>query len=459
MRNVSGKIIYVGKAKNLRRRLGDYFLKGQKEPKVEAMLREVADFEIHLTTTESEALHLEERMILDFLPSFNIAGRTARRRHWIVSGGGETLPKFEVTSTRPPRPTRHYGPYPSLVTAAWVVSFLNRLYGLRSCHPCAPSEKEFSHCMEHKVNNCSAPCAGKIDAGSYLENFARACAWLDQPKWKITGLIEEHMKGLARRRHFEQAARVRDVLNSLGTSLSPTKTRRYRVRPSLATAQLQCLREELGLREIPEKMEAFDISHMGGKTNIASVVVFKCGQPSFKDYRTYTLPVHGSNDVECMRQALIRRYTKVPMPDIILVDGGIPQLHAALSAFGFLEKIPPCLIALAKERETIFRADGTALQLELSSPALHMVQRIRDEAHRTANSGTRRNSSRIMRDSSLLKIRGLGPRRVSRLLREFKTVKEIIRCSPEKLAPVLKVSPEFARKLCAEMRESLQVGG
>jgi excinuclease ABC subunit C len=454
MRNSSGKIIYVGKAKNLRRRLRDYFCNGAKDQKVEAMLREVSDFEIHLTSSERSALLLEEKMILDFLPSFNIMGRSPRRRYWIVAGGSPTVPRLEIRPTSPRAPEKNYGIYPSLASAGWIVAFLNRLYGLRSCLPAIPTDRDFAHCLEHRVNNCSAPCVDELGKPSYLENFSRACTWLEQPRTKIIGLLEEHMKTLARRHKYEQAARCRDVLHSLGDFRPASRSTRRRrlVRPSLATEQLRCLQEALGLSHPPRKMEAFDISHMGGTTNIASVVVFADGQPCTKDYRHFRLPVLGANDVECIKQAVIRRYTNAELPDLVLIDGGLPQLGAARSAFDFLKKTASCLVALAKERETIFLSSGAPLQLDLSSPALHLVQRIRDEAHRIANSATRRLSSRKMRASSLLGVRGVGPHRAKLLLKEYGTVKKIAKSSPEALSKLLRISPSRSSEILRELR-------
>jgi excinuclease ABC subunit C len=452
MRSGTGRVVYVGKAKNLKRRLGDYFLRKLKDKKTTRLVREVTDFEIHPTTDETAALLLEEKLILDFMPKYNVAGRGGMTRHWItLSQVG--LPRFLIVSGSHSSSNPHFGPYPSLATAQWIVSFINRLYGLRSCSPENPTAIDFAHCLEHQVNRCSAPCVAFVSPDEYQKKVDSACAWLGQPRWRIEKLLRGHMNSLSKSLQFEKAAKCRDVVLSLRRpEAHKTRSISNRTTRDLARFQMKAFTEALSLDSDLATIEGFDVSHSGGKGNVVSLVVFLGGLPVREKFRQFRIPVDGANDPECIRQALVRRYTRSVLPEIIIVDGGLPQLSAAKLAMKELGKSPQCLLALAKQTETLFREDGTTISLPLSSPALHMAQRVRDEAHRVANSFTRRMASRQMRTSALTTIEGVGEKLAVRLMRKFGSVAGVAGGDVEELALV----PGVGRLLALKIKESLR---
>lgn len=451
MRSGTGRVVYVGKAKNLKRRLGDYFLRKLRDKKTIQLVREVTDFEIHPTTDETAALLLEEKLILDFMPKYNVAGRRGMTRHWItLSQVG--LPRLSIASGLPPSSNPHFGPYPSLATAQWIVSFINRLYGLRSCSPENPTSADFVHCLEHQVNRCSAPCVASVSLDEYQRKVESACAWLGQPRWRIDKLLSGHMRSLSKSLQFEKAAKCRDVVLSLRRPAArKPRSISNRTTRDLACFQMREFTEALSLDSDLATIEGFDVSHSGGKGNVVSLVVFLRGLPVREKFRHFRIPMDGANDPECIRQALVRRYTRVALPEIIIVDGGLPQLSAARLAMKELGKSPKCLLALAKQTETLFREDGTIISLPLSSPALHMAQRVRDEAHRVANSFTRRMASRQMRASALTTIEGVGEKLAVRLMIKFGSASGVANAEAEELALV----PGVGRVLALKIKESL----
>lgn len=455
MRSSSGKVIYVGKSKNLRRRLSDYFLRKGLDSKTESLVSSTSDFEIHITPTESAATTLEEKMIVEFLPRYNLAQRHGHPRYWILEDDSGAWPKFVVKGERPPRRSRRHGPYLTASTAHWLASFTSKMYGLRTCPSTRPTESDFSHCIEHKINNCTAPCVGLISDEEYRKRFYSACLWLSQPSWKMASLIREHMRHLSKIRQFEKAAQCRDVAASLSRRSPASASVDLRMPQELCDLQVSELQTALGMDHPPTQMEAFDVSHLGGTRNVASLVLMKNGRPRRREYRYYRLPVRGPNDPECIRQAVLRRYAKSPLPDLLVIDGGLPQLAAAHAALSELGKSPKTLIALAKERETIFRAFAPPINLPLSSPALHLVQRIRDEAHRFANAYTRRQYSKTLTRTSLTEIKGISEAQSKSLLKKFGSVKRVSEASLASLCEVAGISLSMASRLKRHLSSSV----
>jgi len=390
MRSCEGAVIYVGKSKNLRRRLASYFTRKPSDAKTMALIAEADDFEIHLAHTERQALLLEEKLIVEMLPKYNIAQRRGRRRYWISIDISAEFPTLDVvTGKTVSRSEGRFGPFPSLGCAAWLVKFLNRLYGIRSCKFRRPDASHHKHCPEPVISNCSAPCVGQIGSDEYRWRVEGVLRWLRQPRWKMMALLDEHMRQLAKAKQFEKAAACRDAAAALQGPGNSLPKRGLKVYKEMAEYQLKCLAEELRLARIPTVIEAFDISHFGGRGNVASVVRFVQGLPDKKRYQCYRLELDGPNDTGCIFHSVKHHYDTNPLPDIIVIDGGGAQFSAAREALKSIGKWPTKVIALAKRRETIFLETNSTIQLPLDSDALHLVQRIRDEAHRTANAYTR----------------------------------------------------------------------
>lgn len=447
MRDAAGCVVYVGKAKNLRRRLRDYFGGSRvKDPKLVALLELVDDFEVHTTATERDALLLEERLIGNLLPRFNVSLRQGRRRFWIAVDPTMTLPRLQVVGQRRKLGSNDiFGPFASHAAACWLVRWLNRHFGLRACAPFCPGAEDFLHCVEPVVNRCSAPCVGRITAEEYGLKMNRARLWLGQPRWRLVRFLREEMKVLAKGQQFEKAAQYRDAIACLQDPGSKMPPRGLKVDPAMAEAQHEALRELLNMPDL-HLIECFDISHFGGQDNVASLVRFRDGLPEKSKYRYFRMAVQGANDYACMGEAVRRRYKRGDHPDLVVVDGGLPQLAAArgaLAGIGCHMKV----IALAKEDERLYFTDGTNLKLPHDSPALHLVQRIRDEAHRRANGYTRLRQRGKVTASLLEGVTGLSPQLVRTLLARFGSVARIRNLPTSELMEVQGVGQRLADRI------------
>jgi excinuclease ABC subunit C len=453
MRDAAGVVIYVGKAKNLRRRLRDYFGGTRvKDPKLAALLEMVADFEIHPTATERDALLLEEKLIGNFLPRFNVSLRQGRRRFWITVDRTIDVPRLQVVGRRSRLGGDSlFGPYSSYAVACWLVRWLNRHFGLRSCLPVRPGPEDYRHCLEPTVNGCSAPCVGGVTVEEYATKVDRAVQWLAQPRWRLVRFLREEMKLLATARQFEKAAQYRDALACLQDPGSQLPPRGIRLDSEMAAAQQGELRKLLNLEKLC-LLECFDISHLNGQENVASMVRFRDGLPEKNKYRYFRLSVQGANDYACMREAVERRYRRGEHPDLIVVDGGLPQLAAAqeaLAAIGCGIKV----MALAKEDERLYFTDGTNLKLPHDSPALHLVQRIRDEAHRRANGYTKLRQRKKTTQSLLDSVPGLSPGLKRGLLDRFGSVARMRNLGVSELMQVSGVGARLAEKIRRLLQE------
>lgn len=444
MRDGGGAVVYVGKAKNLRRRIGTYFRRGGGGGKA-GMTREIADFEVHTTPTEKDALLLEERLISDLLPRHNLAQRGGLVRGWIRIDLGEKMPRLEVVSDDGGVGS-FFGPYP-VEAARWLVGFLNRLYGLRPCPHPAAGRRERAHCLEPVVNHCCEPCVGGEGLEGYSERAGRAAKWLSQPLWRIEGLVKDSMTRLARGRRFERAAGCRDFLAAVGGPRTGVPPRGIAVGRELAREQVDALAEELGIAGGPRVMECFDVSHLGGRGNVVSMARFVWGVVDPRGQRYFPIGEDGTGDAECIRQAVLRRCWKGRPPDLVVIDGGEGQLSAAKDAMVRGGWRGVAVLAISKERELLHLGGGKVLRLPATSPALHLVQRARDEAHRLANGYTRSRSRQRVRGSSILSGAGIGPKTAERLISSFGSAHRALRAAESELLAVRGVGARTARKV------------
>jgi excinuclease ABC subunit C len=268
------------------------------------------------------------------------------------------------------------------------------------------------------------------------------------------------MADAANKREFEKAAELRDVVFALEQTLR--KTRRFErhdpTRPEGNAEALQSLQQALGLDFVPHTMECFDISHISGTFVVASMVRFADGSPDKDNYRRFQIKSFiGNDDFRAMEEVVSRRYRRLAeeqklFPDLIVIDGGRGQIGAALKAFVALDLNPPALIGLAKQHETIIFPDARPpLNLPLNHPGLHILQRLRDEAHRFANTYNANLQSRKIRESVLDDFAGLGPVRRGALLGHFGSIDRLRAASVEEIAEV----PGFGGRMAAELQAFL----
>ena len=454
------RVIYVGKAKDLHRRVSQYFHPSRKmgaDLKTRALLQSIAELETHGVRSEPEAILLEGRLIKEYRPRYNVSFRDDKRFLMVRVDLDEPFPKFQTTRMKREDKARYFGPFAHSGALRQTLSLMRRKFGLRSCRPEVPGEKDYRHCLDHVIKNCSAPCVGKISREEYGERVKQACEFLEGKTQEMRDDLKVAMKKAAERRDFEKAAALRNLVEDLKKTTRPTK-RFFRDLPTTVVPErdLEVLRDVLGLGVIPARIECFDISNISDTHSVASMVMFRDGRPSRPAYRRYRIQgVAGQDDVGCMAEVIRRRCTRwkseggMP-PDLIVVDGGKGQLGAAvkeLQEAGWAE-VPA--IGLAKQNEEIFRPGRPdPIVLPKESGAIRLLQRVRDEAHRVANGYHQLLMKKRMEMSELDSIPGVSGVRKRALLKKFGSVGRVAKATVEQLAEVEGVGEKVAGAIAA----------
>lgn len=569
---VDGAVLYVGKAKNLKRRLSSYFQKSDLSPRIRLMLEQVAGIEVSVTRSEAEALILENTLIKRLKPKYNILFRDDKSYPYIALSGGDFPRLFYYRGAFEKR-NRYYGPFPSALAAREAIERVQKTFLLRTCE-----ETVFAHrsrpCLLHQIHRCKAPCVGLVSPEEYAQDVRRAELFLSGRHGEVIEELRRQMEAEAKRLRFEQAAAIRDQIRALqkvlhrqyvsapgagdvdivvavseggmscvnlamvrgglhlgdraffpeggeeadaAEALAAFLGQHYADNPpparilasawpeeeermglplvqprsemerawlemaeknahlalklrlqagARATARLAALQEALALPEPPRRIECFDVSHTMGEGTVASCVVCVDGQMKKGEYRRYNVAgVTPGDDYAALRQILTRRYSRLAqsaeaggndesmtrLPDLILIDGGKGQHAVArevLAELG-LAAIPSLGIAKGEERkpgtETLFPPDREEpLELASTDPAFHLLQQIRDEAHRFAIAGHRARREKRRRASVLDEIPGIGPARRRALLAHFGGLAGVKAATVEDLCRVKGISRELA---------------
>ncbi len=490
MKDRLNRVIYVGKARDLRKRLASYFTPSRRsraDLKTRALIDSIWDFEIHTVASEPEALLLEHKLIKDFRPKYNISFRDDKRFLLVKVNLHDPFPRFQLTRLRKEDGARYFGPFAHSGALRSTLNMMKKLYGLRSCRPLTPSETDFKHCLDHIIKNCSAPCVGRISHQDYIERVERACQLLEGQSKAMVENLEAEMRKAAEKLDFEKAAQLRDMIEDLRRTTKPQRrfTRASIPRTIDPIADLKALGEALSLPDAPRVMECFDISNISSTHIVASMVCFRDGVPDKANYRRYRIrTVTGQDDFASMAEVVRRRYSRVlldasnamgaeaeftqepameamerlrrrqrppggvRLPDLIIVDGGRGQLGMACRELQRLGLPDLAIIGLAKENEEIHRPGRPVpLALPHDSGALKMLQRIRDEAHRFANGFHQILMKRRLQESILDDCPGVSRSRKEALLREFGSVRRLRKASEEEIASVTGVGPRLAATL------------
>ena len=453
------RVIYVGKAKDLHRRVSQYFHPSRKmgaDLKTRALLQSIAELETHVVKSEPEAILLEGRLIKEYRPRYNVSFRDDKRFLLVRVDVEEPFPKFQTTRMKREDKARYFGPFAHSGALRQTLSLMRKKFGLRSCRPEIPGEREYRHCLDHVIKNCSAPCVGKISRAEYQERVMQACSFLEGKSMEMREDLKAAMKKAAERRDFEKAASLRNLVEDLKKTTRPSR-KFFRDLPTTVVPEkdLETLRDVLGLGTVPARIECFDISNISDTHSVASMAVFRDGRPSKPAYRRYRIQgVAGQDDVGCMAEVIRRRCVRWSMegsepPDLIVVDGGKGQLGAAvreLHGAGWTE-VP--VIGLAKQNEEIFRPGRPdPILLPKENGAIRLLQRVRDEAHRVANGYHQLLMKKRMQMSELDSIPGISGVRKRALLKKFGTVSRVAKATVEELAEVegvgLKVASAIA---------------
>lgn len=494
-----GSVIYVGKARDLRKRLASYFAPSRQrlaEHKTRALIQSIWDFEIHETRNEPEALLLEGKLIKEYRPKYNVAFRDDKRFLLVKVHLGEPWPRFQLTRLRKDDGARYFGSFAHSGALRRTISWMNREFGLRSCRPLEPGENDYRHCHNDVIKNCAAPCIGRVTREEYIARVERACDFLQGHSKDLILSIEEEMREAAASLDFERAAELRDMIANLQQTLRPTRQFRRRGVPGKAIdpeADVQELGELLGLGTPPRVMECFDISNISSNHIVASMVRFRNGLPDNSNYRRYRIrTVEGQDDFASMAEVIRRRYSRillearervgaeeaevsqenpldalrrieeheesaepdpkrrpfVRLPDLVIVDGGKGQLGMAVRELQRLGLHALPVVGLAKQREEIFLpGQAEPLVIPHDRGALKLMQRIRDEAHRFANGYHQLLMKRRIEESILDDCPGISRARKERLLERFGSVSRLRKADAGELAAV----PGINEKLAAEI--------
>jgi len=565
MRDRFGTVIYVGKARDLRKRVSTYFQPSRKmgwDLKFRALVDGIHDFDYHVVRSEPEALLLEGKLIKEFHPRYNVSFRDDKRFLLLKVNLNDPIPRFTLTRIKQDDGARYFGPFPNAGSLRSTLLLVRRQYHLRGCRPLTPNERDYKHCLYGHLKYCTAPCIANVTRDQYLDQVKAACDFLEGQCEEMQSQLEGEMKKAAGAQEYEKAAQLRDLLADLNRTTK--KTNRFqRVPYSLPNAveperDLTELGQILGLPGPPQRIEGIDISNISGTFVVASLVSFRNGRPDRANYRRFRIKtVEGQDDFASVAEVVRRRYTRllkegnvaraggdestgaIPcelqtvidhvsdaarrqpsrspntdsaaadvgqrrapysnpgdadvhvgeptvssaqadsgdstierfndstapgstttpplhpsnLPDLILIDGGRGQLNAAcveLEKLG-LSDIP--ILGLAKEFEEIYRpGEKEPLRLPEDSGALKLLQRVRDESHRLANTYNATLRLRKISESILDEFPNIGERRKAALLKKFGSVQRMRLATLEQLAEV----PGFGGKAAAELKAFLE---
>jgi excinuclease ABC subunit C len=523
MKDRLNRIIYVGKARDLRKRLGQHFMPSRRanaDLKTRALLDSVWDFEIHLVRNEPEALLLEGKLIKDYRPKYNISFRDDKRFLLVKVNLSDPIPRFQLTRLKKDDGCRYFGPFAHAGALRSTLGWMRKRFGIRSCRTAEPGELDYRRCLDHIIKNCSAPCIRKVSLEEYRQKVLRACEFLEGESRELLDQLETEMKSAAEKLDFERAAQIRNMLDDLRRTTKPARRFTRGSLPSTVdpATDLQALADALLLAGPPRIMECFDISNISTTHVVASMVCFKDGVPDKSNYRRYRIrTVAGQDDFASMAEVVRRRYSRilletkqispdlsefnqepvedavkrvqslgkldtsslgepevdapqeletvapdkrrggssspshpgmVRLPDLIIVDGGKGQLGAACRELQRLGLTDRPIIGLAKEFEEIYRP-GRPLPLRLpeDSGALQLLQRIRDEAHRFANSYHQLLMKKRIAESILDECPGVSDGRKQALLAEFGSVERLRKAPVENIAAVEGISEKLAETI------------
>ncbi|MGY6629696.1 MAG: excinuclease ABC subunit UvrC [Wenzhouxiangella sp.] len=581
MRDADDKVLYVGKARNLKRRVGSYFNRQDKGPRINLMVRKIARMEVSLTRTEAEALLLENEWIKAYRPRFNINLRDDKSYPWIRIDRRHAFPRISFYRGGRKNDAAYFGPFSSAGAVRESLNQIYRLLGLRQCRDTVFANRS-RPCLQYQINRCSAPCVGYISQEDYARDVKAASEFLKGRNEAVIELLGERMQAASQNLEFEKAAALRDQIQSLQKvrasqyvtdaandldvialhregahvavqvvefrhgrnmggrcffpgnldaswddaelmsafigqyyaerqppseillSIEPAQASlwkealaarregkvglRWNVRGdrsqwlkmAMANAHdalrrrlaerdqvgrgLAALAELIDLPMPPERLECFDISHLSGTETVASCVVFGPEGAMKKHYRQFNIEgIEPGDDYAAMEQALRRRYRRVleesgAVPDLLVIDGGKGQVSSArkvLEELG-LDALPILGVAKGPGRKAgheTFIHGQRQVKPGPYHPASHLVQQIRDEAHRFAISAHRRRRQKRAQASPLEQIAGVGPQRRQKLLQHFGGLQGLKKASADDLARVPGISQALAERIVAGLQE------
>ena len=399
MKDEHARVIYIGKAVNLRSRVGSYFTTAAaQEMRTAGLVPEIRDVEVIETESEVDALLLEARLIKDVQPKFNQELKDDKTFPYLEVFVREDFPRVEFTRTPQDRGTRLYGPFTNAKQLRGAIAVLQRIFRFRTCSLDIDDGDErwrwFRPCLLASIDQCTAPCNLRISKEDYRRDIRRLQTFLDGGRVNLMRELDREMQQASAEKLYEKAARIRDEIQALedldlrGDLEEHAQPEVFYVDPKRG---LSGLKQVFGLEEVPRRIEGVDIAHLQGGQTVASLVQFIDGLPFKHGYKRYRIrSVDGVDDYGSIREVVSRRMGRLAQegeafPDILLIDGGKGQLNAALEAMEVIGVDPPFTISLAKREEEVY-VPGEAEPRRLSRHGfgLRLLQYVRDEAHRFA---------------------------------------------------------------------------
>lgn len=411
MKDAAGTVLYIGKARDLRSRVASYFqdsadLLNTRGPEIAHMATLVEDIDFLDSDSEVDALLAENRLIKDIQPAFNERLRDDKSFPYLEITTSDDFPGVFVTRKPRIKGSKLYGPFTSAAGLRDAVNALQKVFKYRTCELTIldndPKRKYFRPCLLHAINQCTAPCADLISKEDYREDIKRLIKLLNSKRSVVVRQMKKEMEEASTNLDFEAAAVLRDrikaidALNLSGSVAEDVQPEVFYIDPSAGLEKLQKLLE---LDETPRVIEGIDIATLQGESTVGSLVCFLDGRPFKSRYRRFKIKtIDGVDDYGSIREVVSRRYKHAAhkeelFPDVILIDGGLGQLHAALEAFDYLHNAielehgeavkPPMVISIAKKEEIVYvQAKKEPLRLSRNNEALRLLQQVRDEAHR-----------------------------------------------------------------------------
>ena len=461
MYDESGAVIYVGKAKKLKRRVLSYFRHSNfYSPRLKKLVETVREISTIRTESEMEALILENRLIKLYQPFFNVDLKM-NERYAYIKVTSEKFPRLIITRQKTDDNSVYIGPYVRVSEVRELLRLIERYLPLRSCKSNIDKQNSARPCMKFALGRCLAPCSGECTEAEYKDRVADVIMLLQGNSLELIEKLRNRMDTMSRKMQFEEAAKIRDTIRAIWRV-----SRQKNSIPDIPSGKdnfwetLNMTQKLFNLPVLPWRIDGFDISHTSGENTYGVAVVFEQGYPNTGQYRRFKIKsVDGIDDFRSMKETVYRRYKQIldgqgPMPQLILIDGGPVQLEFAIAALEELnlENIP--VVSLAEEFEEIYFPDRKEpLILDRTDPVLKLLQHVRDEAHRYGITTHRNAREKKFKRSILEEIPGIGKNKAAMLITKFGSAKGISDVSLDELSSVPGIGPKLAQKIFDKLSE------
>lgn len=462
MKDALGSVIYIGKAHNLKKRVSQYFMRSSRQrasnPKIASLIASIRDFDFTQTRSEAEAIILESKLIKRWKPRYNTLEKDDKNFLLLRVETFLPLPRFALARHRKDDGALYFGPYLGTTALRRALSELKKRFGIL-LYDARPKKIENKNewilydDARAEISNFS----NSVTVEEYAVRVEKALEFL---RGKSEGALldaEKKMLEASEKMDFERAAKYRDLISAINETRRGNANRKFdlsRTAGEVAELAMKSLKKTLSLKKLPHSIECFDISHISGSFCVASMVRFESGIPANKKYRRFKIKTfEGNDDYRSMREVVGRRYKRLfsespeLFPDFILIDGGKGQVFSALQAFDEEGLKHPPIAGLAEKEETIITETFAEIKLPHSDEGLKLLQRVRDEAHRFANSFSGELRIKKIRESILDDFGGLGAKRKAALLKKFGSISKIKNASAEELAQTEGIGKTSARAL------------